>query len=90
MVYIVLSDNFELDDCWHGSGSDVEYVSLNKEKSENFLEKMRNNYITMENNEIGYNEPTRFSITIGNWSYNYELLELPEDIDLRYYRYGGK
>lgn len=85
MVYIVLSDNFELDDCWHGAGSDIEYVSLDKEKAEDFFEQMRYNYMTAEDNEISYDEPTRFSVTIGNWSYNYELLEAPEDMDLRYY-----
>mgnify|MGYP007056155749 CR=1 FL=1 len=85
MIYIVLSDNFETDDCWHGSGSVLEYVSLSREKAKDFLEKERYHYMNLLGNEIDADEPNRFTVFVGNWSYNYELFEVPEDTELTAY-----
>ena len=85
MIYVILSDNFETDDCWHGSGSTVEYVSLSKDKAQAFLEKQRYHYMNIEDNDIDIDEPDKFTVYVGKWCYSYELIEAPEDTDLHVY-----
>jgi len=81
MIYIIIDDSYELDDCWHG-GSTIDYVSSSKEKAQDFFEKKRYHYMNLEGNEIDVDEPTHFVVFLDNWCYDYELNEYPEDVDL--------
>ena len=89
MIYVILNDSHEIDDCWHG-GSSIEYVSLSLEKTISFFNKLKESYKNLENSEIDEDNDNKFIIYNGKWCYDYEILKLPEDIDLRYINNYGK
>lgn len=87
MIYIIFNDSHEVDDCWHG-GSSIDYVSLSLDNAVSFFNKLKESYIKLDGSEIDEVSDNKFIIYNGKWCYDYEILKLPEDIDLRYINYG--
>ena len=87
MVYIVFSHNDKVakGEYSFDSWPTLEYISTNKEKAVEFLEKERYRYFTMENNEIEEDSPNEFGVYVDTWWYHYWMEEFPEDTDLRAY-----
>ncbi|MBQ3416014.1 MAG: hypothetical protein IJH39_11915 [Clostridia bacterium] len=87
MVYIIFSNNDKVAKGEYSFDTypTLEFISLDKEKAVNFLEKERYRYFNMENNEIEEDSPNEFGVQVEDWWYHYWLEEYPEDTNLRAY-----